>query len=326
LTLIELLVVIGIVSILIALLMPAVQAAREAARRASCANNLRQIGLALHEYEGDWGGFPPRPVGGVSHPPGTETNFSVHSALLPFLEQTALFHAINFETRCLILSEVPPANSTAAATRVSTFLCPSDPGDSAGPYRDSEAWGAKFPVAYAPNNYRANAGPCSGCLQDVGAFGVYVRRLAEFTDGMSNTIAVSEKPIGSSSGTYSPFRDWLHASYPHVPPTLDKPDIWVRICAAQTDSGRAVFGAGRTWMLNGAFYTYFHTSLPPNSLIPDCGHGGLAGGTGVFTARSYHPGGVNVVMADGSLHWFSSSTEIRAWRALGTCNGGETLP
>ncbi len=175
--------------------------------------------------------------------------------------------------------------------------------------------------AIPTSRYRVNAGPCVDCPQQYsGAFVPFgVRRCAEFTDGLSNTIALSEKPIGST-GTYSPFRDWLDTW------EAQEPDAWVRLCASQTETTHAAFDAGRTWMLDGGFYTHFYCVLAPNSLIPDCGNGGIANGRGLFTARSYHPGGVNAVMADGSVRWFSSSIEMGTWRALGTRNGGEILP
>lgn len=324
-TLIELLVVIGIVSILVALLLPAVQAAREAARRARCTNNLKQLGLALHAYDGVWGGFPPRPVGGVDLERGYVTDFSVQSVLLPYLEQVSLFNSINFQGRCAIIEELAfehRENRTAATVTVGVFLCPSDPNAEAAPYSPRSGIEA---VSYGPNSYRVNAGACIGCpQQDSGAFVPFdVRRPVEFTDGLSNTIALSEKPIGSL-GTYAPFRDWLdvHASFP----PSQRLNGWIRFCAAQTDLTHVGLGAGRTWMLDGAFYTHFYSALPPNSLIPDCGNGGIANGFGVFTARSYHPGGVNAVMADGSVRWFPSSIALATWRALGTRNGGEIIP
>ena len=323
-TLIELLVVIGIIALLVGLLLPAVQASREASRRARCANNLKQVMLATHAFEAVNGGFPPsqfwgRPYRTTDHTVGL---FAIHCRLLPFLEQTDLYNSINFSLPSGGLGGLEIYHHTAATSAVNAFLCPSDPNTRSGPL--------------SPNSYRA----CIGlgdtyrpngktlAIHNEGAFipeldgtdRVHLR-LSEISDGLSNTLAFSEKPIGSGvTGTYSPFRDWSFAGRVNFPVTADQ---WVDICT-HLASVDPQLDAGASWMMPGAMYTHFYASAPPNSLVPDCGQA-LLGVEGIFSARSYHPGGVNAAMADGSVRWFSSGTQMMLWRALGTRAGGEVV-
>jgi prepilin-type N-terminal cleavage/methylation domain-containing protein/prepilin-type processing-associated H-X9-DG protein len=319
-TLVEMLVVIGIIGVLIGLILPAVQAAREAARRAQCVKNLTQLILATHSFETANGGFPTsqfigRPT--IPRAPGTYGRYSLHCRLLPFLEQGNLYDSINFELRTGGLGGVGIFHPTVAAVKVAAFLCPSD----------SNSWKTHPP---APNSYRA----CTGFhkrVQEPGGFRILnegafipdihnrqVLGLSSFADGLSNTLAFSEKPIGSGTGVmYDPFRDW--AVVTDVAP--EGPDDWKAACSHIRDLDPSL-GAGATWMLPGAIYTHFFASAPPNTPIPDCGRWTFSG-LGLFSARSYHPGGVNAAMADGSIRWFSSSTATATWRSLGTRAGGE---
>ena len=311
LTLIELLVTISILGILIGLLLPAVQGAREAARRVSCASNLKQLALALQGYAADWNGFPIatslRRIPGTG---GRGNSISPQTLLLPHLEQALVYHGINFDVPGLTLREIDPANTTVTATRVSVFLCPSDGGV------------GNFP---GPISYRANTGTCSRCNDyDNGCF--TTRRwvpLADVSDGLSNTLAFSEKPIGfGAAGRPRAFADWIAVD---SSPASNSPEGWLSLCALQTDLSAADGDSGGSWLPAGAIYTHFYIAGTPNTRIPDCGSWQF-NGEGTFSARSYHPGGVNAAMADGSIRWVVSGIAVGTWRALGTRNRGEVIP
>ena len=277
--------------------------------------------LATHSFAEQRGGFPPAASLATSLPgpiTGNHPRFSTQSLLLPFLEQVRLHDSINFDAPCVFLDDITFYHqATAAAQVVGLFLCPSDPRSrSAGPF--------------AKNSYRANVGVnqyrySQGLWYaiDPGAF-AYSRRplpLAAFRDGLSNTLAFSEKPIGTGAGggSFSPFRDWVQR-----PTSVMTADQWIGTCSSITDAGGdAKLDAGQTWLISRAVYTLFFTSAAPDSPFPDCGAGG---NNGIFTARSYHPGGVNAAMADGSVRWFASGIDHRVWRSLGTRSGAELLP
>jgi prepilin-type N-terminal cleavage/methylation domain-containing protein/prepilin-type processing-associated H-X9-DG protein len=309
-TLIELLVVLGILSILLGLLLPAVQSAREAARRARCAGNLRQMGLALQSYATADGGFPPGVTfAWLTRNPNLTSYLSVHTRLLPYLEQPELFNSINGSVPAFGLVQLPGANETVARAVLDVFLCPSDPYPRGSPF--------------GTTNYRANLGRCRGCPESEGDGGAFSMRgrhgLQNFVDGLSNTIAFSEKPI-SAPARPSPFRDW---TLPFVANCHKSADEWVATCSdlANARLTTPMLDAGHTWMLANTQFTGFYVLLPPNHRIPDCG----CGIPGVFTARSYHPGGVNVALADGSVRWVASGISPPVWLALGT-RAGRDIP
>ncbi len=314
-TLIEVLVVLGVIALLVALLLPAVQQARESARRTQCVNNLKQLGLALHAFEAGHGGFPPA-VSSDWPPNGGRgvDYFSPHSVLLPHLEQASLYQAINFETQCLRTEDLDRENATAARQALAEFVCPSD-SDPSGPH--------------GVNSYRANLGlhvshVVNGSFWPAndGAF-VFDRPilpLSAFRDGLSNTLAFAEKPVGSGEGRYQPFRDWLL-----VPGAGGTADQSYAACSRLSTAQGAQLDGGRTWLLAGAIYTGFFTSAPPNSRVPDCGDPS-SNGSGLFAARSYHPGGVHAALCDGSVRWFPSTIDPVTWRGLGTRAGGEPPP
>ncbi len=315
-TLIEMLVVIGILLIVIGLTLPAVQSAREAARRSACANNLRQMASALAHFEADHGAFPSATRYQYIGPTRYQfSDTSVHATLLPYLEEQPLFSSINFMIPFQEPDNLTAENMTAATRSVAVFLCPSDP------YQDADPLGC--------NSYRANMGLGDWTIVPVGnppqpgkqyvesgAFTVNGTPVpaSSFRDGLSNTISLSEKSIGSGAGSYSSIRDWIDVAPTPIPVSADD---WVAVCTESYASQQGRTSAGRGWMFYGAVYTSFMLSAPPNSRIPDCGI--LSGnGMGVFAARSAHPGGVNAAMADGSVRWFASGVNPAVWRSLGT--------
>ncbi len=335
-TLIELLVVIAIIAVLIALLLPAVQSAREASRRISCTNNLKQMGLGLHNYESANGCFPMCTV--LIYPnltatkPSFQSSWSVMARIAPFMEMGPLYNAINFS-----LTYSDPPNTTVSNTPIAYLFCPSDPGHSIddASYLDTLTATMSYGVVVGNWYVWANGGPDNGS-----AFGPNrVHRIASFTDGLSNSLAASEGYIGHLQA---------RACYtsPTSPPgfsptTVPDPTVSVATLAtllnACTGSSRFGQPAGHTrWTNGGVYYSGVTTAVPPNTKVIPAGwaqpfdwvsidenNGGPTYAS--LSASSYHPGGVNALMSDGSVRFVKDSTNAVTWRALGTIAGGEVI-
>ncbi len=343
-TLIELLVVIAIIAVLIALLLPAVQAAREAARRIQCTNNIKQIGLALHNYLSAVNTFPPGRFN--SHITGNGNCWGAYSQLMPQMEQQAIFSSFNFNLAPELEPSLPSAaaNSTAASTFLSALICPSD----SAPMTLITAAGEN----YATHNYDFNVGsnyplqerfpagftsPFSGPPN--GPFfenrGVAP---AEFTDGMSSTVAVSETIRSNSTSTYAtdPTRVFLvTGDNKTTGPPLTSDADYASICLAlpaTTTQFQATKGV--RWHYGAPGHTMYNHRRVPNDPQPDC-RGGLPHSDKSdpnwsnlslnVTARSLHPGGVNSLMADGSVKFMKNTINVVTWQALGSRNGGEVV-
>jgi prepilin-type N-terminal cleavage/methylation domain-containing protein/prepilin-type processing-associated H-X9-DG protein len=345
-TLVELLVVIAIIGILVALLLPAVQAAREAARRIQCTNHLKQIGLALHNYHGTFQVFPMTTSGAKPCAAGCCSGFySWMSLILPFVEQTPLHDSIDFRLGMMdqcsgyysLTVSAAHRNAAAAAAVVPGYLCPSDS------FAQSSVLGSAVP---APGSYTANIGwpdRCTGIdgtlaplRQQNGALGVVNPRdpdawqrgqvrLADFTDGTSNTAAVSERLI-TSAETYLDLGNYgesLH-SFCGGGVTARSLPRWVRYCGS-VDYPDPTFSVtlGRSWISGWSFLgnTYMHV-MPINKRHCHI-YGGEHNGNNMVTPGSRHPGGVNVTMADGSVTFMIDTIDMRIWWSLGSRNGGE---
>jgi prepilin-type N-terminal cleavage/methylation domain-containing protein/prepilin-type processing-associated H-X9-DG protein len=313
-TLIELLVVIAIIAVLIALLLPAVQAAREAARRAQCVNNLKQLGLALHNYHDVNGSFP---IGlSLNVATGSTTNISQQTRLLPFMEQAVIANSINFN-----LSSTNAVNATALVTSVNSFLCPSDDRN-------------QLPMGWAGINYRVNCG--SSIVNTFGAqdtaavntampppnglfFLDFNVRIADVTDGTSQTAAFSEHVKGDFSNSVSTELSDTYQPGTH-PASADQAyqDCLAVNVLDLTKQGNS--NGGAPWMSDGHTSTRYYHGSPPNSR--SCMFPPQRIST---TANSRHPGGVNACMADGSVRFFKSTISLATWRGVGTRNGGEVL-
>ncbi|HEU5115367.1 MAG TPA: DUF1559 domain-containing protein [Isosphaeraceae bacterium] len=304
-TLIELLVVIAIIGVLIALLLPAVQAAREAARRAQCVNNLKQIGLAVHNYHDRFGALP-----------GAElvwnvTSFSALAHFLPSLDQTPMYNALNFS-----LANDHAANQTVRLTTINSFICPSDVNNSA------------LSSLGGQTNYMANmgsgivwqdaVGPNQGLARPNGVFyGDSATRFAEVTDGLSNTAFYSERMLADGNNAIvSPIADVFFS--PAAPTSVAQAISLCQAVDTTNLSNQFPLFMGAPWV-NGQ-HIYQHIT-PPNTR--SCGF--FTALRAVMPPSSRHPGGVNVLLGDGSVKFVKNSVNIQTWQALGTRAGQEIL-
>lgn len=333
-TLIELLVVIAIIGVLIALLLPAVQSAREAARRAQCNNNLKQFGLAIHNYESTFKVYPfgkGDSYGSVL--PGTPVyaRWSTHSQLLMFIEAGSLFNSINFnlppETPGMAgaVPFMPPyqnpnrANATASRTQVGIFLCPSD-----GPTLSEWAGGTNY--LGNQDTWSCDLGENQASTLDPTAQprGIFYWRsrvaVADVTDGLSNTAFFSEKIRGT--GAVDPK---THMFTMAVANNLDET---YRMCKAlPTTALPLTMRQGMSWVMGEMCCTnYNHVSQPNTRTCASIGFPGTMANMAMqVPPSSRHPGGVNILMGDGSVRFVKDSTNLVTWRGLGTRNGNETI-
>jgi len=326
-TAVEVLVCLAVVSLLLALIVPAVQSSRERSRQMQCVNHLRQLGQACHGYEAVHRSFPGYLwATNPKKPPITEyATLSVQAKLLPYLDQQTLFDRINQYEDGTGLEDDPPTsalNGELLDAPVPVFLCPSD----------------DTPPGCV--SYRGNVGttPDVGVADDesepgVAKTGLFVWftgiRAGQIRDGLSQTVMFGERLTGArNASVLTPSRDIadLHG----IPPgnwRMDSPDQAADNCrhVTRTDLPHWSY-AGSTWLMSSKSQTLYNHILTPNSTIPDCGFKGRREHfAGVVSLRSYHPRGVNVVMADGSARFINEDIDLQVWRALGSIRGEEVI-
>ncbi len=332
-TLIELLVVIAIIAVLIALLLPAVQQARESARRTQCKNNLKQIGLAIHNYLDTHSVLPfgkgPSYAGAPVY-----ARWSQHAMLLPFLDQAPLYTSINFsyppETPGMggVIAFMPAyvsptgINSVASRAVVSMFFCPSDTGV-------NDPWAGQ-------NNYVGNQGgwlcdrsDSPGAATDTspselqtGVFYYLSKcRPSDVSDGLSQTAFFSEKIRGH--GNPDPKADLFV-----IPSQTSLAGTYSTCMAINTSTATPLTSKwGYSWVMGENCCTQYNHVATPNT--PSCAGTGFSGSMTNMamqvSANSRHTGGVHVLMGDGAIHFFSDNIDLNVWRAVGTRNGTETV-
>jgi prepilin-type N-terminal cleavage/methylation domain-containing protein/prepilin-type processing-associated H-X9-DG protein len=356
-TLIELLVVIAIIAVLIALLLPAVQAAREAARRASCVNNMKQIGLGLHNYHQTYDCFPPGAYPDLipeSMSLNNNGSFSTHARLLNYMEQSALFNAANFWLPNNFSAYGVYANATVVGTRLSMFLCPSSPAPgwpmtwTTAPLTSVTAPGNNYFVSMGSSLEMASqftGGPANGVFMynnPVG--GPQTIGLRDIRDGAVNTIAFGEWKTGDGSPNVItiPTDIAFVGSYPQgvtrntagmtMPAGAGPFQQWLIQCtnAAKltADRGGQTTSLGENWAIALVSYTMGNVLQAPNPKYSNCSTnaaGSSVDAPGMFTLSSFHPGGANVLMCDGSVKFLKDSTSLTTVWALGSRDQGEIL-
>lgn len=343
-TLVELLVVIAIIGILVGLLLPAVQTAREAARRMSCTNNLKQIALAMHNYESALRKIPANYTNGS----GISGNFSVFAQMAPFYEQENLANLVDFGKPLMVgccPGIMQPPHDIAAATNLSVLQCPSESEQME--FTVVTLSGRGPTQVFAGTNYHMNLGTGVGTMYDtrVPTDGIlWINAGIGFnsiTDGLSNTAAFSESLIGQQAqNATEPLTDALRRrtmvnlrcafNDPRMRP--QSPGFGGFIVPTDPESLESIAKAsglhrgwsgqrGGGWINGREYYTGYNHYHTPNSAIPDV----TSCGWGVFAARSNHPGGVNLALCDGSVRFVGETIDLEIWRAVGSRNDGKSL-
>jgi prepilin-type N-terminal cleavage/methylation domain-containing protein/prepilin-type processing-associated H-X9-DG protein len=330
-TLIELLVVIAIIAVLIALLLPAVQSAREAARRAQCINNLKQIGLGLHNYHQGVGSFPMGNAIAYSDP-GVQTTWGTFSALammLPYVEQTPVYNSCNFAWT-VWYGTGAALNATVWNVKVNSFLCPSD-GNAGKDHLNS--YHGSFGTGTLPWNTNTNG----IFAPENTAYGV-----ADISDGTSNTIAYVEALTGDFNMLNARHRGVIAGTGMSTDTTTNIYDARTNLVGimANAQACQQAFVAapgagsnrGQRWQTGSPGLSLTSIILTPNTNLVtysacrwDCSNTCGTDFGHLFTPGSNHSGGVNVLLSDGSVRFIKDSVNQQTWMSLGSRNGNEVL-
>jgi len=323
-TLVELLVVIAIIGILVALLLPAIQMAREAARRTECSNNLKQIGVAMHSFHGTYEklpvGSPSKSCPGYTQIPGWQYRWGPLAMLSPYMEQYNAYKSLNLEMPLYGHTGVyrgpgygvHPDNQQPVREIIPFLLCPSDRAQ-------------RVHAEFGPTNYLACWGRGQPTQRGTAVFdtdGIFRSdepvRFADIIDGTSNTAAFSESLLASSgSGSFTltqENRGLVTVGFRNG--TLNEQ----RCSPFGSQASAARHGA--RWVDGFVLYSAYYHWWTPNSAMPDCAVWAPLRSLWI-AARSRHPGGVNLLLCDGSVRFVSDSIDLDTWHALGSRNGGE---
>ena len=326
-TLVELLVVIAIIGVLIALLLPAIQAAREAARRIKCANNLHNLALAALNYESAYHVLPLGRMIKTSGPNAGEWHrWSEFSRMLAYSEEKAITDRIDFS---LGMGALPGGLASLQKIQPQLLLCPSDYD------RLTEAG---HQVTWGRINYKGTAGSSPGTWN--GSTGTedsdgifksnYETQLRDIVDGVTHTAMLSEAIIGDGNENIADIpSDWFGISVSNK----TRAEVYQACRAVDPSIAGQHTRSGRTWVYASFVCTRYNHIMPPNERSCVCASGsGFIEQTavnnygGATTASSRHPGGVNIATADGATHFIDNDIDIHVWWALGTVDGGEAVP
>jgi prepilin-type N-terminal cleavage/methylation domain-containing protein/prepilin-type processing-associated H-X9-DG protein len=309
-TLVECLVALAIISLLLSLLLPAIGSARESARRMECLSNVKQLMLACDSHASTYGHYP-RTVKGASGTPQAGpivlSDISAQVYLLPYLDQKALFERIGIPDDGLDEGDGAPGsqkNPDAVTQQVALFLCPSDDGHSGS-------------VSYRVN---LGAGPGIEGLPTIGPFTPFgAIRPRDVVDGLSSTVFFSERLLGDRNPkSYATARDYFFSGG-DIRFASDAERLCRLAIGTLPDHQSYV---GSAWLYSGYKHTWYNHVRTPNSRELDCMN--APGGQGALTARSAHPGGVNIALGDGSARFINDAIDLSVWKALGTRRGGES--
>jgi len=327
-TLVELLVVIAIIGILVALLLPAIQAAREAARRTECNNNLKQIALSFQNYHDVYKKFP---MCVYRNGQGDYwRGYSAFAQILPYMEQQALFDQLKTDSRDFFDHWDTGNPSNVRSQKIDGFICPSDIEFPSNTGRENGK-GCNYGVSFGSTLRWADANAQNGMFRGDNPTGGKELAMSAITDGTSNTLMCSEHLTGdmnngslmlmpsSEPRTSGPFSgSWVF-------PTEADLEAFGGSC---TSHNNHLSSNGGNWIAPEPTQTMLNTVAPPNWKYPNCennGSGYSADRDGLYTPRSRHPGGVNAAMGDGSVQFFTDDIELLLFQRIGARNDGEAV-